>query len=92
MTKSKADRREKEARSDTRSTKERSPVGRNETAPKHFLHTRLPQAHSDIQVIGGVRKRSAFHPCIFIVISIMLYTEISQEGEGESGSGLWSES
>ena len=28
------------------------------------------------------------HPCIFIVISIKLYTEVSQEGEGESAPTL----
>ena len=29
---------------------------------RHFSHTSLPQAHSDIYIIGGVRNRSGFRP------------------------------
>ena len=39
-----------------------------------------------------VRFKNGTWPCIFIVISIKLYTEVSQEGEGESAPGLRSES
>jgi len=36
-------------------------VGRNETAAVHFSHTSLTQAHSDICLIGGVRKPLQLH-------------------------------
>ena len=61
-------------------------VGRN--AP----HLRTPPNLDAMENRRSEGKAPSFRPCIFIVISIKLYTEVSQEGEGESASDLWSES
>ena len=62
MTKSKADRREKEARSDTRPTKERTPVGRNETASRHFPTQGFRGLTPTAKLLVEYAKEALFNP------------------------------